>query len=294
MTYTISIAAREDFTSNKRSSMTCLEELDRPLRIGAVNYLNTKPLVHGLAADLPECELSFELPSQLAERLSEGNLDVALAPCVSLEKHPEWSIISTACIGCLGPVLSVQLLFRRPPAEVRTLALDEGSRTSVILSQILLHDACGMRPQLIPLPIKENPLEVAADALLVIGDRAINLESDEFVERWDLGERWRDLTGLPFVFAMWMARPGVDCSRVELALDVARNRGEQAIPQIASQQSAIMGLSEGQISTYLRDNLNFHLGRPQRLGLAEFFRRAKELGLIEQVPEFSCDDCTAN
>ncbi|MEQ8211169.1 MAG: menaquinone biosynthesis protein [Lacipirellulaceae bacterium] len=279
--------------------MSALNETNEPLRIGAVNYLNTKPLVHGLAEDLPECALSFELPSQLAERLSAGELDVALAPCVELAKHPEWSIISTACIGCLGPVLSVQLLFRRPPAEVNTLALDEGSRTSVILSQILLHEACGVRPHLIPLPIQDDPLQVEADALLVIGDRAIDLDSDDFVERWDLGERWRDLTGLPFVFAMWMARPGAQAAypglgRVEQALDAARDRGEDALHEIAREQSPVMGLSEERILSYLRDNLNFYLGRPQRLGLAEFFRRAKALELIDQVPDFRFDDCTAN
>ena len=217
--------------------MTPTSPRPTPLRIGAVNYLNTKPLVRGLAAELPEHALNFKLPSQLADLLTAGELDVALAPCAELAKHPEWSIISSACIGCLGPVLSVQILFRCEPSEVRTLALDEGSRTSVVLAQILLEECCSVRPELMPLPIDAAPEEVAADAILVIGDRAIHITSDKFVQRWDLGDCWRDLTGLPFVFALWMARPGIDTAEVEQALNSARDRGCRELPAIAAEHA---------------------------------------------------------
>ncbi|QDS99517.1 menaquinone biosynthetic enzyme MqnA/MqnD family protein [Adhaeretor mobilis] len=271
------------------SFMTHLPAKSTPLRIGAVNYLNTKPLVYGLAGELPGHELSFELPSQLADRLAAGELDVALAPCVELSKHPEWSIISSACIGCLGPVLSVQLLFRCPPNEVRTLALDEGSRTSVILAQLLLQEHCGVCPELLPLSIDAAPEDVVADAILVIGDRAINLSSDQLVERWDLGQRWRDLTGLPFVFALWVARPGIDTSEVERALNTARDRGSRHLPAIAAEHARELGLSEQLVLSYLRDNLNFQFGAPEQRALAEFFRRARHLQLIDHAPEFTFD-----
>ena len=176
-------------------------------RIGAVTYLNTVPLVRGLQAQLPTAELSFDYPSRLADELAEGRLDVALAPCIEVARHPEWSIVSTACIGCRGPVLSVKVLFRRPPAEVRTLALDEGSRTSAVLAQILLADRFGTRPKLQLLPLASSPLDSTADAVLVIGDRAIRPVQGDFCEAWDLGEEWVRETGLPFVFAVWAARP---------------------------------------------------------------------------------------
>ena len=108
------------------------------LRIGAVTYLNTKPLVHGLAALLPTAELIYDYPSRLADALATGELDIALVPSAEVLQHSEWTIVSDACIGCRGPVLSVKLLFRVPPSEVRTLSLDEGSRTSAVLAQILL------------------------------------------------------------------------------------------------------------------------------------------------------------
>src|SRR5689334_5299708 len=95
----------------------------RRLRIGAVTYLNTVPLVRGLQEQLPAADLSFDFPSRLADGLALGRLDVGLAPVIELARHPEWSIVSTSCIGCRGPVLSVKVLFRRPPAEVTTLAL---------------------------------------------------------------------------------------------------------------------------------------------------------------------------
>src|SRR5262245_53674432 len=99
---------------------------DTLLRIGAVNYLNAVPLVHGLAEAAPTARVSFDLPSRLADRLAAGELDIALVPSIEAARHPQWSIVSSACIACRGPVLSVKLYFRKSPREVRTLALDEG------------------------------------------------------------------------------------------------------------------------------------------------------------------------
>src|SRR2546423_269936 len=103
------------------------------IRIGAVSYLNTKPLVYRLAERLPQAEIVYNLPSRLADRLASGQLDVALIPSVEFFQNANYSIVSDACIGCRGPVWSVKLFSRVPAAEIRTLALDEGSRTSVAL-----------------------------------------------------------------------------------------------------------------------------------------------------------------
>src|SRR5688572_122364 len=108
------------------------------MRIGAVNYLNSKPLVAGLAELAPQVRLLFDLPSRLADSLAAGRLDVALIPSVEYFRTAGYSIVSDACVACQGPVLSVKLHFRVPPKEVRRVALDEGSRTSAALSQILL------------------------------------------------------------------------------------------------------------------------------------------------------------
>ena len=103
------------------------------MRIGAVSYLNTKPLVYGLADLAPQHELVYDLPSRLADRLAAGALDVALIPSVEYFQRPDYEIVSDACIACRGPVRSVKLLSRVPLESIRTLALDEGSRTSAVL-----------------------------------------------------------------------------------------------------------------------------------------------------------------
>src|SRR5689334_10050564 len=124
------------------SDIPAFQPTGRPtrLKVGAVSYLNTKPLVYGLPAETDDFELVFDLPSRLADRLSRGELDVALIPSIEFFQNPAYTIVSDACIGCRGPVFSVKLFSRVPVSEIKTLALDEGSRTSVALVQILLRE----------------------------------------------------------------------------------------------------------------------------------------------------------
>ncbi|HYO26410.1 MAG TPA: menaquinone biosynthesis protein [Lacipirellulaceae bacterium] len=249
------------------------------LRIGAVTYLNTVPLVRGLAELLPGARLSFDHPSRLADDLAGGRLDLALAPVIELARHPDWAMVSNACIAARGPVLSVKLLFRRRPAEVQTLAIDQGSRTSAVLARILLADIHAVHPRVVQLGVDEAPHACPADAVLVIGDRAIRTPETGFIESWDLADRWRRWTELPFVFAVWAARPGVDVAGVGGALEAARDAGRRDLPQIAAEQSAAMGLPLELVLAYLRDHLHFHFGSDERRGLELYFERAAALGL---------------
>src|SRR5882724_6596010 len=114
------------------------------MRIGAVNYLNSKPLVYGLENQSASDRLLFDLPSRLADSLSAGRLDVALIPSVEFFRTPGYVVLSDACVACRGPVRSVKLHFRVPPKEVTRIALDEGSRTSGALALILLHELAGV------------------------------------------------------------------------------------------------------------------------------------------------------
>src|SRR5688572_3475716 len=125
----------------------------KKLRIGAVSYLNTKPLVFGLDRFRSTVDLVFDLPSRLADGLAADRFDVALIPSVEYFQGDNYSIVSDACIACRGPVWSVKLLSRVPLPEIRTLALDEGSRTSAALIKILLKQRFGLTPQTVPLPI---------------------------------------------------------------------------------------------------------------------------------------------
>ncbi|MBM4000465.1 MAG: menaquinone biosynthesis protein [Planctomycetes bacterium] len=256
-----------------------------PIRVGAVSYLNTKPLVYGLEDVSRRVDLSFDLPSRLADRLRNGQLDVALIPSIEFlasesGRGGDLSIVSNACIGCRGAVWSVVLMSRVPWREIRTLAVDEGSRTSIALARILLDQRFGIRPRLLPLPIDQRLEEADGDGLLVIGDRAMKARVSNMADRWDLGEEWRRWTGLPFVFAMWVARAGVSNAPIGRWLDRARDLGLRNLDAIASRECAAHGLTRDDCLGYLRDNLHFRLGTREREGLERFRHYATELGML--------------
>ena len=250
-------------------------------RVGAVSYLNTKPLIHRLSSHLPAAQLRLDLPSRLATGLHNGFYDVALIPSIELFRAPNdaLSIVSDACIASRGPVWSVQLLFRTPPAQVRTLALDEGSRTSAALAQLLLLDRCGVRPALRPLAIGCAAESVSADAVLVIGDRALRGWGSEYCEVWDLGDEWYKLTNLPFVFAMWVARPLKEIAPLAAGLEAARDAGLSAAHEIATAEAARYGLSVDRCAEYFEKFLHFHLGAGEQRGLELFYQQAVAAGL---------------
>ena len=250
----------------------------RRLRVGAVSYLNTKPLIYQFQQYARDAELVLDLPSCLADRLSHGDLDVALIPSIECLQNPGYTIVSDACIACRGPVLSVKLLSRVPIERIASLALDEGSRTSVALVQILLHRRFDLAPLLKPLPIGGRLEDVDADAILVIGDRAIHSGREDFVDEWDLGHQWCGMMELPFVFAMWAARPGVETGHIASVLSQTRDAGIAHLEEIAAREAAAVGLEVAACLAYLRDNLHFTLGARERQGLQLFRRLAVEMG----------------
>jgi len=170
--------------------------------VGAVTYLNSRPLYDCLPELASNVELVVDLPSRLAAGLAAGRLDVALVPSIESFRTPGYTIVSDACVACNGPVWSIKLFSRVPVEQIRTLALDEGSLTSAALVRILLAERFGKTPELEQLPIGCSLEDSPADAVLLIGDRAIRPASRQFKLVWDLGEEWSQWTGLPFVFAM--------------------------------------------------------------------------------------------
>src|SRR5262249_53984866 len=215
------------------------------------------PLVYQFERFAPQANLTFDLPSRLADNLAAGRLDVALIPSIEFFHGRDYTIVSDACIACRGPVLSVKLFSRVPIAQIRTLALDEGSRTSVALVRILLAQE-QIHPQLQSLPIDATLSDTSADAVLLIGDRAIHSPSGRFAEVWDLGDRWQHSTSLPFVFAMWVARPAIETAEIAKALAAARDAGVAHLEEIAAAEAAKQGLTVPQCLSYLRDNLYFY------------------------------------
>lgn len=251
-------------------------------RIGAVSYLNSKPLIEGLAQHLAG-DLILDYPSRLANSISAGKLDVALIPSVeALRAGDAYEIVSDACVATGGPVKSVKVYFRVPPGAVKTLALDEGSRTSAALAQVLLIHKYGIEADTAPLPLGEETSDSNADAILLIGDRAMFPVKESFVETWDLGEEWWKWTGLPFVFAVWAGRRGRIPAELPKLLSTARDTGIANIEAITSREAANLGLDCGVVHQYLTKNLHFTLGSAEKCGLRLFQQLATQCGLISK------------
>ncbi|MCS6850663.1 MAG: menaquinone biosynthesis protein [Gemmataceae bacterium] len=256
--------------------------MDSPIRIGAVNYLNTKPLICDLDLLAPEAELVLEVPSKLADSLADGRLDVGLIPVIEYFRAGNYSIIPGISIASRGPVLSVTLFSRRPWTDIRRVALDEGSRTSAALTQILLRLRYGVTPEVLPLPLDWSAEETDADAVLLIGDRAMRACLPGFDHAYDLGQEWFDWTGLPFVYAFWAVRPGVDLGDVPAALHEAKRRGCARIGAIAHREAPRLGLDAGFCRRYLQSIIQFDLGPREQAGLHHYYTLACELGLARR------------
>jgi chorismate dehydratase len=256
--------------------------MDTPVRVGAVNYLNTKPLICDLEELAPGIELVLDVPSRLADLLAEGQLDVALIPAIEYFRSGSYSVVPGISIASNGPVLSVTLFSRVPWTGIRRVALDEGSRTSAALAQIILRQRYGVRPEVIPLPMDQAAEDVDADAVLLIGDRAMKACLPGFQHGFDLGQEWRDWTGLPFVYAFWAVRPRGDLGPVEAALHEAKRRGLERVGPIAAREAPHLGLDAGFCRRYLSNIIHFDLGPREQAGLHHYYMLACELGLARR------------
>jgi chorismate dehydratase len=251
------------------------------MQIGAVSYLNSRPLIEGLEGLLPSANLVLDYPSRLADALSNGQLDVALIPSIEYFRRPGYEVISDACVAARGEVLSVKLYCRVHPGQIRTLALDEGSRTSAALTKVILAERYGVIPKTEPLRMESATTDSGADAVLLIGDRAMHSPEESFVEVMDLGQFWYDWTGLPFVFAMWVARREVNTEGVDEALSHARDLGIANVADIAREEAPRVGISETLAHNYLTRNLHYHLTSAERSGLKLFSELAAQHNLVK-------------
>jgi chorismate dehydratase len=249
------------------------------VRIGAVNYLNTKPLICDLEEIAPDAELVLEVPSRLADLLREGRLDVALIPVIEYFRGDGYRIIPDISIASRGPVLSVTLFSRVPWTAIRRVGLDEGSRTSAALTQVLLARRYGVRPEVVGLPLDHGAEDANADAVLLIGDRAMRACLPGFAHAFDLGQEWYDWTGLPFVYAVWAVRDGADLGPVADALHEAKRRGCSQVGLIAHREAPALGLDAGFCRRYLQSIIHFDLGPREQAGLHHYYMLACELGL---------------
>jgi chorismate dehydratase len=267
---------------DQRAISQAREDRVMTVRIGAVNYLNTKPLIYELESLAPQAELVLEVPSRLADLLAEGRLDVALIPVIEYFRAENYSVVPDIAIASRGPVLSVTLFSKVRWEGIRRVALDEGSRTSAALAQIILRRRHGVSPGIVPLPMTQQAEEVDADAVLLIGDRAMRACLPGFAHAYDLGQEWHDWTGLPFVYAFWAVRPGVDLGEVAEALAESKRRGCARTGEIAQREAPQLGLDAGFCRRYLSNIIHFDLGPREQAGLHHYYMLACELGLARR------------
>jgi chorismate dehydratase len=251
------------------------------LSLGVVSYLNVAPIIAGLEAD-SSFRLVPEVPSQVAESLHAGRIDLGTIPSIEYA-FGDYAIVPGIGIGSRGPVRSVCLFHSVPLDTVRRVALDTSSRTSVALAKILLRARLGRDPEYVSMGPSLDSMLAAADAALLIGDPALYCESE--LPRLDLGEEWTRTTGLPFVYAFWAGRPGVVSPAEVVRLQESLQQGLLAIPAIAAGYNGGEAARAAVNESYLRDNIVFTLGEDMVAGLREFYRRAHAIALIPRVPE---------
>jgi chorismate dehydratase len=254
----------------------------RPLRLGAVSYLNTKPLVYGLENQPDDFDVRFDVPAQCAVLLHAGAVDLGLVPAIEYLRGPvDYCIVPDVAIGSDGEIASVAVFSRVAIDKVRTLALDLSSRTSVALTRVMCAKRWGIDPKLVAAAPDVTTMLATADAALVIGDPALAIEAAALgLTKTDLGSEWQALTGLPFVYAMWAGRPDAATPEQCRALLAARRRGEARVGEIAHQVAAGDPAVEARTLRYLRDNLKYGLGDREAAGLRRFHALAAELGLV--------------
>ncbi len=259
------------------------EDGKRMWRLGAVSFLNARPLIEGLDAD-PCFRIVHDVPSRLAPMLDEGLVDIALVPVIDLvQGERAWKIVSDACIGCDGETLTVRVFSRVPADSIRRLHIDGDSHTSVALAKVLWHELHGTTLEMAPFDGTETTDE--CEAVLLIGDKVVNNTLIDYHIETDLGSAWKSLTSLPFVFAVWAATLDLDVEDLPRRLSVARDSGVASAEMIAADYGPGLNWPVTLAKRYLTKRLKFTMGTRERLGMAKFFELASKYDLVRSTRE---------
>lgn len=238
----------------------------KKIKVGIVNYLNTKPLLYGIEHSpvIEAIEPVPDYPSNIASMLLNDTIDIGLVPVAVIPKLREYYLNTRFCIGCDGPVASVCLFSEVPIHEVKEVLLDYQSRTSVALTKILLRDHWKIKPVLLDTQNDYRPQIKGTTAGLVIGDRALE-QRQRSPYIYDLGEAWKAYTGLPFVFAAWVSNKPLPATFVE-AFDAANSMGLQNIDKVVEENPyTVFDLHD-----YYTRFISYELDEQKRKGLEKF------------------------
>ena len=265
------------------------------LRVSAISFLNTAPLMwdfeRGDAGG--DFEISYTIPSKCAAALAAGGADMGIIPAVTYAEIPSLVILPNIAIAAKDAVRSILLISKKPIDDIRTVATDTSSRTSVALTQVLFAKFFGGHRRFAPHPPDLKEMLKEHDAALLIGDSALQISMhDSPYHLYDLAHDWRRLTGKPFVFAFWAVRldalerqpKGVNLRDV---FQQSRDHGllPESVAVLAKEWAPKLGITESEVTTYLTENIHYYLDRENHAGLQLFLSYAHEIGLIPAVPE---------
>jgi chorismate dehydratase len=252
----------------------------KKIKVGAVTYLNTKPLIYGMQQEsfLKDHELLLAYPAKLAEMLKKGELDVALVPVALLPELPEYHIVSDYCIASDHEVASVCLFSEKPLLEIRRVYLDYQSKTSVALLKILFREHWKQEVEFLS-ATDESYIDLIRDdtAGLIIGDRALQFR-ERFAYRYDLATAWREMTGLPFVFAVWVSLREMEEDWVR-TFNISNAWGVNNIDKIINDLKDPYPYS----FSYFKKNIRFSLDPEFRIGMDKYLSLFPSTAITENI-----------
>lgn len=252
----------------------------RQVRLGAVRYLNARPLTWALDRSAETWPMRYDVPAVCAELLHAGDIDLGLIPSIEYLTAPDYRFVPSVGITSRGPIGSVALFSRVPLEAIRDVALDTSSRTSVALLRVLCHYRFHISPRFVPHGPQLDAMVRSHDAGLLIGDPALDADHAALgLQKIDLGAEWTAMTGLPFVYAAWTGRPGAIDQEGVGALQDAQAAGMRATDAIAAEYGRGDAAVTARAAAYLRHNVKYGLGPDDAAGLQQFLDYAAALGL---------------
>jgi chorismate dehydratase len=250
-------------------------------KISVVQYLNTAPLVWGMlhGPQQGKYDLEFTTPGACADAVRQRRAAVGIVPSIEVQRLEHAQVITGISIASKGQVKSVLLLSKKPIEKVQSIALDNSSRTSTALLRVLLRKFYSHFVALKPQAPKPEAMLKSADAALVIGDPALTFQGK--VEHvYDLAAEWKKFTGLPFVFAVWAGYEDARLGRFRKDFEESREYGLAHLDEIAAEYAPKLKLPGEALKVYLSENINYSLDEENRQGLREFYKLAREAGII--------------
>ena len=256
-------------------------------KVCAVSFLNTAPLVYGMThgPQHDAVDLQFAVPSECARRVSSGAADVGLVPVIEMDRQALTAVPSIG-IACHGPVRSILLVSKTPFGKIRTLAADSNSRTSVELARIVLARRYGSEPVVAPMAPDLDSMLARSDAALLIGDSALAVDPAALgLASLDLGAEWCEMTGFPFVFAVWAGPSNKLTPELAAVLEASCSYGLSRLDRIIEEESSRRPLPRSLIERYLTGDIVYRLGEPEHEGLELFLHYARRLDDIVLIEE---------